>query len=133
MSSSEFPPPAPQAPEPGAVAPGPIAPTGNRFGRASLVLAGVVALINIVGTVVSYSAPAVLAGLDFDYSAYGLIFVPLQVATALVAAAGLTLGIIGLLRPGLPRGAAGAGTGVAALVLFELTLSAVATAAVSLI
>ncbi len=125
-SDPAWPPPAPQpdgftdASVPPADAPPVEASARNTFGRASLILAGVVLLVGVLSSVASYVAPLLTSTLALDYSAYAVIFVPFQVVTVATAVAGLVLGIIGLRRAGLPRGAAGAGTGIAAVTLLRL-------------
>lgn len=100
-----------------------VAPVGgNPAGRASLVIAIVIVVVNLAQLVVSHLIPLIMRGIGFGVSMVGVTFGVIGAVLGILALAGLILGIIGLGRP-VARAAAGAGTAIAASTLLSVVIN----------
>jgi hypothetical protein len=116
----QYPPSYAQTPHPAyAPAAAPAGPrTGNPLGVVSVILVGVLLVLDMIRAIAS---GALFAARAFEvYSGVSLLFAVLQ---ALVAAGALVLGAIALAAKGRPKALAGIGVGAGAVMLFGILMS----------
>jgi hypothetical protein len=115
-------------------APVPLAPPVNTIGRAALIVGIVLGVLQLGATLVGVLLPTLTYRSGVTIGTIGLVNTGIGVALMLVGVVAAVLGLIGLSRPGLPRGAAGAGAalGIATVVhtLFGLVAGFLASAIV---
>ncbi|QEO14594.1 hypothetical protein FLP10_09305 [Agromyces intestinalis] len=75
----------------------------------------------LVGVIFGLSVPAILAA-DGAYGVYQLASFITSVLGFVLGAVALVLGIVGLVRPGRPRGFAAAGAAIGAVVVVEVAV-----------
>lgn len=86
----------------------------NPAGRAALIGAVVVVLLGLVQQITGSLFPLLMDALALSATTVGMFFGIAAIVMGLLALVPLILGIVGLTRPGLPKGAAGAGAAIGA-------------------
>ena len=88
----------------------PLPPVGLGMGHASLWLGLSIVVVAMVQQIVSMMLPEILRHFSLPMSQINMIFIPLTVVQGVLGLLAVIFGAISLNRPGLPRGAAAAGT-----------------------
>ncbi len=98
----------------------------NGFGRTAFVLGLIIVCVGVMQQLVAMMLPMIMQKFALSVSSVSMIFTPFYLLDGILGVLAVTFGIISLQRPGLPRGAAAAGTALGGHVLLNIVVSVVA-------